>query len=63
MENKKSMGFSPFWIIIIILGVAVFKQIDFQNFNFKQPALGSLYLFTFIFSIFFMVKGKKPNKQ
>jgi hypothetical protein len=53
---------SPFWIIAVILGIAAFKQIDFENLNFKNPGMGILYLLTFIFSVFLIVKGKKLNK-
>lgn len=53
---------SPFWIIAVILGIAAFKQIDFENLNFRNPGIGILYLLTFIFSVFLIVKGKKLNK-
>lgn len=53
---------SPFWIIAAILGIAAFKQIDFENLNFKNPGMGILYLMTFILSVFLIVKGKKLNK-
>jgi len=53
---------SPFWIIAVILGIAAFKQIDFENLNFRNPGIGILYLLTFILSVFLIVKGKKLNK-
>lgn len=64
MENKKSIGFQPFWIIAFLLGVAVYKEIDFEQLSFKKPALGILYLLTFLFSVFVIVRGMiKQNKQ
>ncbi|MBB6270673.1 hypothetical protein HDF26_001100 [Pedobacter cryoconitis] len=54
---------TPFWIIAVILGIAAYKQIDFENLNFKNPGLGILYLLTFIFSVILIVKGRKTTKQ
>lgn len=48
-------------IIAIILGVALFKQFDFQNFKFEKPALAVVYIFAFIISIGLIVK-KSKNK-
>lgn len=62
METKKNIGLLPFGIITVILGVAVFKQMDFENLKFKEPALGTIYLLTLIMSVFLIVKGKKQNK-
>jgi len=48
-----------FVIIAIILGVALFKQFDFQNLKFENPALAVVYIIVFIFSIGFMIKKSK----
>jgi len=64
MESKKSTFSLPFAIIAFILGVAVYKEIDFEQLSFKKPALGILYLLTFLFSVFVIVRGMiKQNKQ
>lgn len=52
----------PLWILAIILGTAVFKQIDFENLNFKNTGLGIVYLLTFMLSIFFIVNKKKLDR-
>jgi len=50
-----------FVIIAIILGVALFKQFDFQNLKFEKPALAVVYIIVFIICIGFMIK-KSKNK-
>jgi len=51
-------------MIAFLLGVAVYKEIDFEQLSFKKPALGVLYLLTFLFSVFVIVRGMiKQNKQ
>jgi len=48
-----------FVVIAIILGVALFKQFDFENLEFEKPALAVVYIIVFIFSIGFMIKKSK----
>lgn len=63
MKNIKAPNFF-FTIIAIILGVALFKQFDFENLKFEKLALSILYIITFIFSIYGIVKNykRKPEK-
>lgn len=61
MKNKDNVTSPALWILAVILGVAVFKQINFENLNFKHTGLGILYLLTFLALIFFIVKRKKLN--
>ena len=63
MESKKVIGLLPFAAIAFLLGVAVYREIDFEQLSFKKPAMGILYLLTFILSVFLIFKGKKANKQ
>lgn len=63
MEIKKSIGWLPFAMIAVVLGVAVFKQLNFEDLSFKKPALGTVYLLSFILSVVLMLTGKKPNNQ
>lgn len=63
MEIKKSIGWLPFAMIAVVLGVAVFKQLNFEDLSFKKPALGTVYLLSFILSVVLMLKGKKSNNQ
>ena len=47
-------------ILAVIIGVALFKQIDFLNMTVEQPVLALVYLIGFLVSIGFMIK--KNNK-
>lgn len=48
-------------ILALIIGVALFKQIDFLNMTVEQPVLALVYLIGFLVSIGFMIK-KTKNK-
>ena len=43
-------------IVAIIVGVALFKQIDFQNFTVEKKALSAIYFITFAFSVYVLAK-------
>lgn len=59
---KKKFGFNlAFAIIAFPIGIALFRDIDFASFSFKQPVLNSLYLVTFLFLLFFTFK--KDNSK
>jgi hypothetical protein len=61
MKNKKSLNF-VFLIVAIIVGLALFKQFDFESLKFRQPGLAVVYLITFAFSIYILVKDfRKKN--
>ncbi len=62
MENKKALNFY-FVIIAIIIGSAVFKQFDFENLKFEKPALAIVYIVTFVFSIYFLIKNYKNRPE
>jgi hypothetical protein len=62
MKNK--IGFNlGFALLAFPLGIALLREFDFQTFTFKKTALGILYLITFIFCIFFMLKKKKQSED
>ena len=50
-------------VIVIILGGALYKQFDFQNFTFEKPALAIVYIFAFIISIVMMIKKSKSKEN
>lgn len=50
-------------IIAIIVGVALYKQIDFQNFKVEKPALSVVYLLTVIFCVVVIVRGSGNKKR
>ena len=45
-------------IVAIIVGVALYKLIDFKNLSVEKPALAYIYLITFLFSLFVIIKNK-----
>ncbi len=60
MENKNVLTFT-FTIVAIILGVVLFKQFDFESLKFKNTGLAVIYIITFLFAIYFLVKN--PRKR
>jgi len=60
MENKKSLLF-PLMVVVIILGVTLYKQFDFESLKFEKPALAVLYIIVFLAALYFLVK--KPKKS
>jgi hypothetical protein len=50
-------------VIAIILGGAIYKQFNFQNFTFEKPALAIVYIFAFIICIVLMIKKTNNNSQ
>ncbi|SKB69953.1 hypothetical protein [Maribacter arcticus] len=48
-------------LLALIIGVALFKQIDFLNMTVEKPVLALVYLIGFLVSIGFMIK-KTKNK-
>lgn len=62
MENKGVLRFT-FTIVAIILGVVLYKQFDFQNLKFKHTGLAIVYLATFVFAIYVLVKNPKKRVE
>jgi hypothetical protein len=59
---KDRIGFNiGFAFIAFLLGLALLREFDFQNFVFRKQALGFLYLIVFIISIFLTFKKKKKE--
>ena len=55
MKNKKSLNFF-FVVIIVILGSAINRQFDFENLRFEKPALAIVYIITFAFAVYSLIK-------
>lgn len=53
-----------FIIIALILGVAIFKQFDFETYKFENPLLAIIYIAVFIAAVYFIIKiiRNKPGK-
>ncbi len=52
-----------FSVTAIILGVSLFRHFDFKNLTFQKPALDTLYLIVFLFSIYGIVKNNKNQPE
>ena len=62
MDNKKPLIF-VFRIVAIILGWALYKQFNFEQLQFKNTGLATIYFITFVFSIYFLVKNSKKGRE
>lgn len=61
MKNK--IGFNIIFAMLAFpIGLALSREFDFQNFEFRKPALGFLYLFTFIITVILIFKKRHPIK-
>jgi hypothetical protein len=61
MKNK--FGFNIIFALIAFpIGLALIKDIDFENLTLKKPALDIIYIVTFIFAIYFLFKKKQPKE-
>ncbi len=58
MPNKKAPIFA-LWISAIIIGVTLFKQIDFRNLDVENPALAIVYSITLLFILYVLIKDAK----
>jgi predicted ferric reductase len=62
MENKKLVTFT-FSIVAIILGVVLFKKFNFETLKFEHTGLGVIYLVTFVFAIYILIKSNKNRTE
>ena len=62
MEQRKGLNF-VFTIIAIIVGGSLIKEYDVENRTFEKPLLALIYLLTFLFSVFIIIKDlrKRPK--
>ena len=60
MSTKKGQSF-PLLIIAIVLGGTILKQFDRENLKFEEPALATVYIVTFIISVYLIVKNNKEK--
>lgn len=63
MENKNQPITFVFWVVAIILGVTLFKQFDFQNLKFENPAMAVIYTIVFVFSVYYIIKNSKKQPK
>jgi uncharacterized membrane protein YccC len=60
MEKSKAPVFT-LWIVAIIVGVALYKQFDFDSMRFKNTALAIVYMAVFVFSVYVLIKNRKKK--
>jgi hypothetical protein len=61
---KDKIGFNiVFAMMAFVLGSALIREFDFQNFVFKKQALGFLYLIVFILSVFLTFKKNNETEK
>jgi cbb3-type cytochrome oxidase subunit 1 len=62
---KDKIGFNAgFAILAFPIGLALYKDTNFNSWTFRKPALDIFYLIIFVAMIYFMLKkqNKKPGK-
>lgn len=62
MEKKKNINFILL-IIAFILGATLFKHFDFQTVRFEKPVLDTVFLITFIVTLYLIVKDLKKGHK
>jgi len=62
MEKKRKINFM-FLIIAFILGTALWKDFDFQSLRFEKPALDTVFLITFIVSVYLIIKDLRTKSD
>ncbi|MFK7953830.1 MAG: hypothetical protein AB8B73_13375 [Ekhidna sp.] len=60
MENKKTPNFFLL-VIVTILGMAIYKEFDFQSFRFDKPALAVVYIIVFVVCLVLMIRKYKSK--
>ena len=61
---KDKIGFNlVFALLAFPIGMALFNEFDFQSHTFENPALGILYLVTFVVTLYLMLKRKKKPSE
>lgn len=62
MKNK--IGFNLIFALISFpIGLALFKEFDFETYSFKNLGLGVIYLITFIGTVFMTFKKKESRNN
>lgn len=63
MENKKGMNFF-FAVMLVVTGVNLYQDFDFQNLKFEKPLNDTIYLIAFVSIAIYLIVGyiKRPKK-
>lgn len=60
MEKKKSMSFT-LRIVAVIVGVALFRLVNFKTMQVEKPELALVYGVTFAVSVYILIKDSKKQ--
>ncbi|NIJ52922.1 hypothetical protein [Dyadobacter arcticus] len=58
MNNEKNGFPMILGILAVIIGVALYKEFDFETFRFKKVGLGIVYLITFVGLVTVIVRSR-----
>lgn len=62
--NNEQKGFPMILgVIAIIIGVALYKEFDFETFTFKKVGLGIVYLVTFVALLVVIVRSRRSKSD
>ena len=61
MNNEKNGFPMILGILAIIIGVALYKEFDFETFRFKKIGLGIVYLVTFVALVIVIVRSRRSK--
>ncbi|KFC21305.1 hypothetical protein [Epilithonimonas lactis] len=62
MDKSKAPIFTMS-IVAIIVGAALYKQIDFRTMTVEKPALSILYAVTFLFAVAVLVRNYRKGAE
>lgn len=62
MDKSKAPIFTMS-IVAIIVGAALYKQIDFKTMTVEKPALSILYAVTFLFAVAVLVRNYRKGAE
>ena len=61
MNNEKNGFPMILGILAIIIGVALYKEFDYETFRFKKIGLGLVYLVTFVALVIVIVRSRRSK--
>ena len=61
MNNEKNGFPMILGILAIIIGVALYKEFDFETLRFKKVGLGIVYLITFVALIIVIIRSRRSK--
>ncbi len=62
MENKKGINLF-FAMIAFVLGLTLFRHLDTETWQFKDPVMDILYLIVLIISIYLIIKDYREKSK